>query len=485
MKKTIRLIMVACAIALIGATVHPSQAANPFPSVVKMPAQIAGGRAVTITVTNKPPASDAVTLKEWTDQVNRFEKQFPNVTVTGSEYTYTPDTFAALVAGGQVPTLFQVYLTDPQKYIDLGVAADITTIMDANKLRDVFNADILNLAVKGNKVYGIPYGAYAMGVGYSIPLLKAAGFTKPPATWDEVRSMAKKLTNRSAGVVGFSFINDGSNATGWHYTIMGYTFGATPASLIKAGADGKYTAGFGKGPMVDALKFIKDLRWTDDVLPRETLDWAGNGTSLATGKAAMILMAGDQYSWIKRTYKDVDMTTIGFGPIPAGPAGQVSLVGGNMYMVSSAATADQQEASTYFELYRLFDPSEDQAWLEAQKADSNPTVGGPDLPLFTGSYQAARTAFEKPYYTLPYDNYAAFLDAISSGKVKLQVEPAPAGQEYYGSVGAVVTSVLTDQTVDPASALDAAAQIFQNTQLNNLPVPTPIPVATAAATAGS
>ena len=89
MKKVIRLLLVACAIAVLSSTFHPTQAASLFPTLVKMPATIAGGRTVTISVTNKPPASDPVTLKEWTDQVNRFEKLYPNVTINGSEYTYT------------------------------------------------------------------------------------------------------------------------------------------------------------------------------------------------------------------------------------------------------------------------------------------------------------------------------------------------------------------------------------------------------------
>jgi multiple sugar transport system substrate-binding protein len=469
--KTLRLAFIVCLIALISATLYPTApthaAGDQFPALVKWPAKIAGGNPVTISVTNKPPASDAIGLKEWQDEVDRFTKLYPNVTIQGNEYTYTPDSFAALVAGKQVPTIFQVYLTDPQKYINLGVAADITKIINDNKLADVFNPALINLGKKDGKIYGLPYLGYATGIGYNIKMLKDAGIDKAPATWAELEADAKKLTNRDNGVSGFSFINDGSAATGWHFTMFSYTYGATPGSLI-VDKDGKYTAGFGKGPALDALKFIQTLRWTDDVLPRETLDWAGNGTALATGKAAIVMMAGDQYGWIKRTYKDVDMTNIGFAPMPAGPGGSVSLIGGNMYMVSSAASADEQEAAVYFELYRLFDPANDQANLEAAKTDNNPTIGGPDLPLFTGSYEAARKAFEKTYYTLPYENYSAFLDAIASGKAKLQVEPSPAGQEYYGAVGTVVTSVLSDQSVDPAKALDTAATAFQSTALDRL-----------------
>lgn len=466
--KSARLLILVLLVALMGIAIGATSAQDEMPpSVIQMPEQIAGGRPVTITLTNKPPESDTVGLDYWTKQVERFKALYPNVTVTGLEYTYQPDSFAALIAGHQVPTLFQVYLTDPQKYINAGVAADITDIFDTNGLRDVFNGDIINLAMKDDKVYGLPYGAYAMGIGYNIELLKAAGFENPPTTWDELREQAKALTNRDNGVVGFSFINDGANAGGWHFTVLGYSFGATPESII-ADADGKYSAGFGSGAMVDALQLVKDLRWTDDVLPRETLDWGTNGTALATGKAAIVMMAGDQYAWIKNSFPEVDMSNFGFAPLPAGPGGVVSLTGGNMYMVSSEADADQKEAAVYFELWRLFDPAEDKAALESRLLEANPVIGGPNLPLYIGEYQAARQAFDSTYFTLPVPNYTAFTDAISAGTVKLQVEPAPAGQEYYAAVGAAVSTILTDESADPATVLAETANTFQTTVLDRI-----------------
>lgn len=471
MKKSTRSVLLVCMIVMMMSMVlGVAQAQDAtLPAVLTLPEQIAGGEAVTITITNMPPETDTAAHAAWLAQVGRFEALYPNVTIEGLEYTYQPDSFAALVAGDQVPTIFQVYMTDPMKYIDTGVAQDITDIFDANGLRDVFNTDIINLATKDDKVYGIPYNAYGMGIGYNIQMLKDAGFDHAPTTWEELREMAKALTNRDTGVAGFSMINDGGPATGWHFTVLGYTFGATPADLIAAGDGGTYTAGFGAGPMVEALQLLKDLRWTDDVLPRDTVDWPTNGTKLATGQAAIVMMAGDQYRWIKTTFRETDMNNIGFAPLPAGPGGVATLTGGDMYLISAKATPAQKEAAAYFELWRLLDPTEIVNGLEAQKAEENPAVGGPVLPLYIGDYQAQRTEFEKPYYTLPYDNYSAFLDAVSSGVAKLQVEPSPAGQQYYAAVGAVVSSVLTDETVDPAVILQDTATTFQTTVLDALP----------------
>jgi len=468
MKLALRLFLIVCVMSTIAAFQLPVRADSGLAAIIKMPEKIADGRAVTFTITNMPQQTDTVKRKEWDDRVAKFQKMYPNVTVQGLEYTYDPQTFPAKVAAKQVPTMFSVYLTDPLKYINSGVARDITTIFDANKLRDVFNTDILGLVTKDNKIYGLPWNAYAMGLGYNIKLLKAAGFDKPPATWDELRTMAKKLTNRDAGVVGFSMINDAGPATGWHFTVLSYTQGEKPSDIIKLGTDGKYTAGFGEGPIVDALKLLKDLRWTDDVLPYQTTDWGANGTALATGTAAMAMMAGDQYAWIKLTYRDTNMNDLGFAPLPAGPGGSVSLIGGDTYLVSADATDDQLEAAVYWQLWNQFDPAQVQSDLEAQKAEENAAVGGPSLPMYKGDYQSTRLAFARTYYTLPYDNYSGFLDAISSGKVKLQVEPTPAGQEYYQAVAAVVSTILTDKSADPAAALKDAAKTFQTTQLDRL-----------------
>jgi ABC-type glycerol-3-phosphate transport system substrate-binding protein len=440
-----------------------------LPAIIKMPDQIAGGRPVAITVVGKPPESQPESLKSWTEQVKRFEQRYPNVTINGSDYAYAPDTFASLVAGKQVPTLFEVYLSDPGKIIDQGIAADLSSVFDANKLRDVFNPNILAITSKDGKVYGIPRFAYAMGLAYNINQLKEAGFSAPPSNWEELATMAQKLTNRDQARAGFSFITDGSNATGWQFTTLAYTWGAKQSSIVSPNGDGKYKAGFAEGAPVGAMSYVKDLRWKYDVLPRENLDWAKNGEGLATGRSAMAVMAGDQFTWMRMTFPDVDMSQFGYAPLPTGPDGKsVSLVGGNIAMISSAATADEQEAAVYFRLFTQFDPAEIQIGYENSKKDPTVVIGAPTLPLYVGSYQEAAMKLQNKYANLPTSNYAPFVNGVTSGKVALEAEPATAGQEYYGAVGAVVSSILTDQSVDPAPALTQAATTFQTNVLDQL-----------------
>jgi len=453
----------------------PTEAPEPtadtmgLPSVLTMPEQIAGGRDVSITIIGKPADSKPEAVAAWQAGVDRFTKMYPNVTIVGSDYAYAPDTFAALVAGNQVPTLFEVYLTDPSKMIDQGVAADLTSFFDAQKLKDVFNPNVLAITSRDGKVYGIPRFAYAMGLAYNIKMLKDAGYDAPPTSWPDLAEAATKLTNRDEGIAGFSFITDGANAGGWQFTTIAYGFGLKNTDIAAPDASGKVKANFANDATNAALEYVKDLRWENDVLPRENYDWPKNGESLGTGKSAMVVMAGDQLGWIKGTYSDVDMSQFGFAPLPAGADGKsVSLVGGNIAMISSAATADQIEAAVYFRLWQQLSPAEIIAGFQATKADPNAVVGNPVLPLYVGDFETKLEALQKTYANLPVDNYTGFLNAVSSGQVNLQPEPLVAGQEYYAALGGVVSTILTDKNADPAKVVEDAQGTFQTNVLDQM-----------------
>jgi hypothetical protein len=146
----------------------------------------------------------------------------------------------------------------------------------------------------------------------------------------------------------------------------------------------------------------------------------------------------------------------------------VSLVGGNIAMVSSKATPDQVEAAVYWRLFTQFDPNEIISNYIAGQSDTTVVVGAPELPLYVGDYETATEALEAKYANLPIANYKSFMDAISSGKVGLQAEPLVKGQDFYTAVATVLSSVVTDQTADPAALLKTAADTFQTNVLDQI-----------------
>jgi ABC-type glycerol-3-phosphate transport system substrate-binding protein len=181
----------------------------------------------------------------------------------------------------------------------------------------------------------------------------------------------------------------------------------------------------------------------------------------------MIVMAGDQFTWIRQTYPDAPIADFGFAPLPAGPNGKsVSLVGGNIAMVSAKATPDQVEAAVYWRLFTQFDPAEILANYESGKTNPTVVTGSPTLPLYVGSYEAASEALLAQYANMPVANYKAFLDAISSGKASMQPEPLISGQEFYTAIGSVLSSVVTEKTANPTAVLKSAAATFQTNVLD-------------------
>jgi multiple sugar transport system substrate-binding protein len=445
------------------ATAAPTE--SPVPTVLSMPAQIAGGRTVAITVAGAPPDSQPTLAANYQAAINRFEALYPNVTIRPSDYTYNPATFAALVAGNQVPTLFQVYFTDPQKMVADGVAADLTTIFNAQGLGNVYNPQVMSLVTVDGKIYGLPMKAYAMGLAYNKTMLKAAGFDNPPTTWAELETMAKALTNRDNGVAGFSFIFGDPVQAGWHTSILSFDFGVKNTDLVNM-VDGKLKANFDNAAMLATLNLIHNLRWVDDVLPRENNDWPKNGEALATGKQAMCLMASDQFNWIKSTFADVDMSQFGFAPLPAVNGTSVSQVGGDVAMVSATATADQIEAATIYRMWLQFDPGEIMTRYTLSASDPTVVVGGPSMPLYTGDYQTAMAALESQYSNLPVD-YALFQEGIVSGATQVMLEPGfGVGQDFYGILGPAVSTIVTDQNANVAALLTAANHTFQTNVLD-------------------
>jgi multiple sugar transport system substrate-binding protein len=444
-----------------------AQDGSSVPQVLTLPEQIAEGRDVSITITDKPASDQVEELAIWESQVAKFTAMYPNVHIDGLEQKYDPVAYLAMLAGDQLPTLFNAYFTEPEKYIAQEAVADLTPFYEETGLADVFNPNVLAIASQDGAVYGIPDFAYSLGLAYNIELLNAAGYDAAPTTWDELAEMAAALTDRDNDVAGFSFINDGSAATGWHFTTLAYGFGQTADGIITPNGDGTYTANFAQGGTVDALNFVHSLAWEQDALPGATLDWASTTEALVSGRVAMSIYAGDQFEFMKNQFPDADINNFGYAPLPAGPNGHVALTGGSLWMINASASEDEQEAAFYYQVWRQLDPAEFEAATIANSAAGR-GVGRPVLPLYIGDYQEARDAFQAEYNILPVENYTTFTDAVKNGDITFQPEPAVAVQEYYTEIGILISEILANEDVDPVSRIEEVQEEFQGFVLDQL-----------------
>jgi hypothetical protein len=90
-----------------------------------LPETIAEGRPVAITVAACIGEDQQEQRDNFDAQLARFSEVYPNVTVTRTQYCFSPESLAALVAGGNLSTVFGVPATEYRRLIADGTALNL------------------------------------------------------------------------------------------------------------------------------------------------------------------------------------------------------------------------------------------------------------------------------------------------------------------------------------------------------------------------
>jgi arabinogalactan oligomer/maltooligosaccharide transport system substrate-binding protein len=179
-------------------------------------------------------------------------------------------------------------------------------------------------AVQANgKTWGVPISYGNQLMLYSNKDL--AGDTIPP-DFDTLIAKAKTLTNPATGTYGLVF---NQTESFWLVPFLG-AFGGSVFD-----ASGKPT--LNTDAMKSALNFMKQLKFTDKIMPNEA-DYNGADGLFKGGKAAFIIN-GD---WTLGAYADAFKDKLGLGPIPKVPGGENGkpYVAGAFFMVGADVAKD-------------------------------------------------------------------------------------------------------------------------------------------------
>ena len=176
--------------------------------------------------------------------------------------------------------IFIISQGDFLRYYNGGVLLDLTPFLEQAVRDDFFPAVIANRMVDG-KIYGLPYEVAPMAMFYSLDAFAEAGLTERdiPKSWDELLTVAKKLTNEKRFGVLFE------TEPGYYQNFTWYPF------LWQGGGgfqtkDGK--SAFNSPATVQALKFWQDAV-NMGVAPRKPLGAGARDAmaNLASGYCAM------------------------------------------------------------------------------------------------------------------------------------------------------------------------------------------------------
>jgi sn-glycerol 3-phosphate transport system substrate-binding protein len=260
--------------------------------------------------------------------------------------TYQETIVKALTAhrSGNPPTSSVLLSTDMFTLIDEDAVRPIDDFIssDADKawLQSFFPAFMLNSRADG-KTWGAPFQRSTIVLYWNKDLFKQAGLDpeRAPETWAEQIAFAQKLTKADAA--------GGASQWGIEVPSSGFPYWLFQGFTTQAGAVLMNEAGnrtyFDRPEVVEALTYWADLSRKYKVHPPGIVEWGTTPKDFFEQKTAMMWTTTGNLTNVRNN------ATFAFGVamLPAGERRGSPTGGGNFYISSKAAPAQQQAAFTF------------------------------------------------------------------------------------------------------------------------------------------
>ncbi len=305
--------------------------------------------------------------------IPEFEKLHPGVTVKDVPIPYDElhQKLITAAAGEQLPDLVRADIGWVPELANLGVLEPLSTSMpDFQTYADQVYPGTLATNMWKGTYYGLPLDTNTRVLLYNKSFFEKAGVTVP-TTVEELMAAGPALKEAGA----YAFADNG--AGGWNMLPWIWSAGGdiTDPDVTKA-------TGYLNSP--ESVKGIQNLvdMYNAGFMPAIVLgDSGGLQTSdgLATDKYATILDGPWMYPIFAGQYPDF---TVSASPVPAGPGGSISVVGGEDIVMTQSST--NKEAAMEFMRYLL---SED-AQLAMAEVGQMPVLSnlGPQLSSINAYY---------------------------------------------------------------------------------------------------
>lgn len=270
-----------------------------------------------------------------------FEKANPGIRIDYVDVPYDSllQKLTTSAAGGKLPDVIRADLGWVPKMGALGVFAPLDQKMnDFQELAGKTYPGSLATNKFGGHYYGLPLDANTRVQIANPDALKTAGLTAPPATFDELKAAAPKLKAAKVSVFADSGLQ-GWNVYPWIWSAGGQVTNEDQTKATGYLNSPQSVAGvqlladlYKAGSVPDLIAGDKGATQTSDGLPK------GSYATILDGPWMTGIWAG-QYPKFKPVY----------APVPAGPGGSVSVVGGeDIAMTSSSKHQDAAETFIRF-----------------------------------------------------------------------------------------------------------------------------------------
>jgi len=385
-------------------------------------ASVRSSKAVTLTFWQTMNTEETATLKALVD---KFEASHSSIKVN---MVYVPfdqrdAKFTAAAQAGQAPDVMRAEIADVASWAAQGFLADLTKKVSAadkaDYLPSAFAYDNFN-----GKVWGIPQVTDAPALLYNKKMFKAAGLKNPPATMAQLASACAKF-GKGKGL----FIRGDS------YFIQPWIW-AYGGDLLNYGKKQILIAN--KGSVAGLTAYVK-LFHSKCAFPDKDFsnDYGNMQTAFKNGQVAMIVNGPWSTADVLSGPAFKSSSNLGVAPVPKGPAGQGSPVGGHSWVIGRNSS-NVDEAYTFIQWLS-------QAAQQAQFAAKNNL-----LPTRKSAYKDPDVRRNR-----------IIVDFLTQMKVARARPVTPQGGQIYADFGPNMQKALNGSSSAQA-ALDATAKAWQS-----------------------
>jgi multiple sugar transport system substrate-binding protein len=275
-----------------------------------------------------------------------FMRQYPSIQVRFEPTAEYATKLQTDLAAGTAADVFYVDSLLAPDLMKRGLLLELDSYIQQDRvdLNDFYPGLLKAFQWRG-KTYGLPKDWSSLGLEWNQEAAAAAGVDKAPATWDELRATAQKLTDKAKNVFGFVTPPDLARFGAFVFQAGGRLISEDGTKVALNSPEG-----------LQALEFYYGL-YKDGIAttPADTgTGWPGD--TFAKGKAHMIMEGNWVFPFLK---KEAPNLKFGIAELPAGPKGKSTFAFTVSYSVNAKT---QQKDAAWFLVNYLTGPVGMKKW---------------------------------------------------------------------------------------------------------------------------
>jgi multiple sugar transport system substrate-binding protein len=251
-----------------------------------------------------------------------FKKTHPDVNIKFETIPFADyvQKISIQISGNNPPDLGWMLESSAPTFIDANVLTDISTVLNETPNYDYsdFSTSAMDLWVRDQAVYGVPFSTSPLVMFYNKDMLKAKGLEEPNEllkkdqwTWNTLKTMALEVTDKKTGTYGFeSMDGNGYDSRVWETLLpVVRSYGSDAWTDNQCSLNSKES--------IEAISLYHEMVFTD-----ESAAPPGESADFFNGKSAFTI------TQISRTTKlDDAKFNWGIAPLPSGPKGSSPIIG--------------------------------------------------------------------------------------------------------------------------------------------------------------